>query len=133
MKTYFLHNSNDCYRAKRRRVLLTWLQRGGQQRVDVDGKLGSDPLVAPLPARAVQEDVVPVLSHVLHQVVCEPEVGSGGAEQLPEFWVVDLDQGFFYLQVSGYKSESGHSRGYPSHTLKSNYWEVGAGNKKYGY
>lgn len=65
--------------------------------MDVDCKLGSDPLVPTLPASAVQEDVLPVLGHMSHQVVREPEVGGGGAEQLPEFGVMDLDQGFLHL------------------------------------
>lgn len=85
-------------RKVRARVLLTQLQRGSQQRVDVDRKLGSDPLVTTLPARAIQEDVIAVLGHVLHQVICEPEVCSGGVKQLPELWVMNLDQGFFYLE-----------------------------------
>lgn len=72
--------------------------------MDIDCKLGPDPFITSLPACAIQEDIIPVLSHVPHQVICEPQVCSGWVKQLPKFWIVDLDQCFFYLE--GYPGTS---------------------------
>lgn len=100
--------------------------------MDVDRELGSDPLVPALPARAVQEDVLPVLGHVPHQVVCEPEVGRGGVEQLPEFGVVDLDQSLFHLGGTQAQVRVWRSGGHPCHAIQSTCWGAGAGNERYG-
>lgn len=106
--------------------------------MDVDCKLGPDPLVTSLPARAIQEDVIPVLSDVPHQVVCEPEVGGGRVKQLPEFWVMDLDHSFFYLagctqaQVRGWTIMQMQIRHHSRHALKNNYREGGFESKKTG-
>jgi len=71
--------------------------------VEVEGELRPDPLVSALPARPVQEDVVSVLRHVLHQVVGEAEVGRGQGEGPAELGVLDVDSGFFHLSENKHK------------------------------
>lgn len=66
--------------------------------MEIEGELGSDPLVSALPARPVQEDVVAVLRHVFDEVVGEAQVGRRQAEDLPELRVLDLDAGFVHLR-----------------------------------
>lgn len=65
--------------------------------MDVEGELGSDPLVSTLPARPVKEDVVTILRHVFDQVVGEAQVRRRQAQDLPELGVLDLDTSFFHL------------------------------------
>ena len=77
----------------------TFLQGGRQQGVKVEAKLGPDPLVAALPARAVQEDVLAVLHHVLQQVVGEAQVGRGQGQQPPQPSVLDVDTGLLHLST----------------------------------
>lgn len=66
--------------------------------MEVEGELGSDPLVSALPARPVQEHVVAVLRHVFDEVVCEPQVCRRQVQDLPELRVVDVDPGFLHLR-----------------------------------
>lgn len=66
--------------------------------MDVEGELSSDPLVPALPARPVQENIITVLRHVLDQVVCEPQVGRGQTQGLPELRVVDFNKGLVHLE-----------------------------------
>lgn len=66
--------------------------------MEVEGELGSDPLVSALPARPVQENVVAVLRHVFDQVVSKAQVCCRQAQDLAKLGVLDLDPGFFHLQ-----------------------------------
>lgn len=59
--------------------------------MQVQGELRPDPLISPLPARPVQEHVVPVVGHVFDQVVGETQVRRGQAQRLPELGILDLD------------------------------------------
>lgn len=74
--------------------------------MEVEGELGSDPLVSALPPRPVQENVVAVLRHVFDQVVGEPQVCRGQAQDLAELGVLDLDPGFLHLR---HKTLTAHS------------------------
>lgn len=65
--------------------------------MEVEGELGSDPLVSALPARPVQEDVVSVLRHMLDEVVGESQVRRRQTQDLAELWVLDLDASFLHL------------------------------------
>lgn len=66
--------------------------------MEVEGELGSDPLVSALPARPVQEDVVAVLRHVFDHVVGEAQVCRRQAQDLPQLGVLDVDSSFFHLR-----------------------------------
>lgn len=66
--------------------------------MEVEGDLGSDPLVSPLPARPIQEDVVAVFRHVFDQVVGKSQVGRRQAQHLPQLRVLNLDAGFLHLK-----------------------------------
>lgn len=75
----------------------TWLHHSSEQGMKISTELSPDPLISSFPTSAVQENVVSVLSYVLHQVIRKPEVSSCWVQDLTEFWVVDLYMGIFYL------------------------------------
>lgn len=66
--------------------------------MEIEGELGSDPLVSTLPACPIQEDVVTVFRDVFDQVVGKPQVGRRQAQHLPQLWVLNLDAGFLHLK-----------------------------------
>lgn len=65
----------------------------------ISTELSPDPLISSFPSGAVKENIISVLSHVLHQVICKPEVSCCRVQDLTKFWIVDLYMSIFYLFV----------------------------------
>lgn len=85
--TFLLRKQRDLFlsRVHSRSLELarTFLHSGGEQRVQVESELGSDPLVASFPTRPVQKHVVSVLRNVLHQIISKTQVGRRQTQGFP--------------------------------------------------
>jgi len=55
----------------RQGICSTWLHHSSKQCVKISTELSPDPLISSFPSSAIKENIVSVLSHVLHQVICE--------------------------------------------------------------
>lgn len=78
-------------------ICSTWLQHSSKQRVKVSTELSPDPLISSFPSSAIKENIISVLSYMLHQVICKSQVSGCRVQDLTEFWIVDLYMSIFYL------------------------------------
>lgn len=78
-------------------ICSTWLQHRSKQCMKISTELSPDPLISSFPSSAVKENIVSVLSYMLHQVICKSQVSSCRVQDLTKFWIMDLYMSIFYL------------------------------------
>lgn len=81
----------------RQGICSTWLQHSSKQCMKISTELSPDPLISSFPSSAIKENIISVLSYMLHQVICKSQVSSCWVQDLTEFWIVDLYMSVFYL------------------------------------